>query len=243
MTFAKKVGIAFSLMAAATLSAHFVWMESPALKVGETARIRIGNGHEVGNSESAMSRDGLSSWALSPSGKKADLKFAVDGKWLVSDFPVKEAGAHRFVMVQDRGVFSQTTKGFKPGGRDVHPDAKKATKYWRSAIAYGSTDTKQAPQQPQGLDLELTAQRQGNDIHLTVYQAGKPLSGIALSVAVVGTEDGKEIGKSDAQGKFVYKVATGSKGPVVFLATILKEATQGANYDVSNKTAAAYLNW
>ncbi len=243
MTFAKKVGITFSMMAAASLSAHFVWMESSALKVGETARIRIGNGHEVGKSESAMSMDGLSSWALSPSGKKADLKFAADGKWLVTDFAVKEAGAHRFVMVQDRGVFSQTTKGFKPGGREVHPDAKKATKYWRSAIAYGSTDAKQEPQQPLGLDLELAAHKRGNDVHLTVYQSGNPLSGIALSIAVVGVEEGKEIGKSDAQGKFVYKVPSGSKGPVVFLATILKEAPQGSNYDVSNKTAAAYLNW
>lgn len=243
MTFSKKAGIAVGLLAAVTLSAHFAWIDAPTLTVGKTAKIRIGNGHDLGKSESALSLDGLKAWSLAPSGAKADLKFTADGNWLTADFSVKEAGAHRFVMVQDRGVFSQTTKGFKAGGRDVNPDAKKATKYWRSGLAYGSTDSKQAPAKPLGLELELTAVRAGNDIHLTVYRAGKPFAGAKLAIGLEGVADDQEIGKSDANGKFTYQVASGKKGPAVFLAVVLNDAPKGSNFDVSNHTAAAYLNW
>lgn len=243
MTFNRKAGLALWLIAAATLSAHFVWIDSPALKVGQTAKIRIGNGHDLGKSESALSRDGLKAWSISPSGTKSDMTFTQDGNWLSSSFPVKEPGAHRFVMTQDRGIFSQTTQGFKPGGRDVHPDAKKATKYWRSAIAYGSTDAKMAPAQPLGLELELTLEQKANEIHLVVYRNGKSFKGAKLAIGLEGVEDDQEIGVSGENGKFTYKVRPGTKGPAVFLATILTDAPKGSNYDVSNHTAAAYLNW
>ncbi len=243
MTFNRKAGLVFGILAAATLSAHFAWIDAPALKVGQTAKIRIGNGHDLGKSESALSRDGLKAWAISPSGTKADLSFSPDGNWLSASFPVKQAGAHRFVMTQDRGVFSQTTKGFKPGGRDVNPDAKKATKYWRSAIAYGSTDTKMAPAQPLGLEIEITLERKANEIHLVVYRNGKPLKGAKLAIGLEGVEDDQEIGISGENGKFAYKIPAGTKSPAVFLATVLNDAPKGSNYDVSNHTAAAYLNW
>lgn len=244
MTFVKKAGMAASFLAVATLSAHFAWIDAPALKVGETAKVRIGNGHDIANSESAISLDGVKAWTVTPSGAKSDLKIAGDGKWVVANYSVKEAGAYRFYMIQDRGVLSQTPKGYKAGGRDVHPDAKKSMKIWRSAIAYASTaNAKSAAAKPFGLDLELIAEPTADSVALTVYRSGKPFGGAAIAIGLPGKDDDEELGKADGNGKFTYKIPAGMKGPAVFIATATEPAHKGANYDTNNYAAAAYLNW
>lgn len=243
MTFVKKAGIAVGFFVAASLSAHFAWIDAPSLKVGETAKIRIGNGHDIASSESAINLDGLKAWAVTPSGAKSDLKVVADGKWVVANYAVKEAGNYRFVMVQDRGVLSQTPKGYKPGGRDVHPDAKKSMKIWRSAVAYASTGAKATAVKPVGVEFEITAEQSGDSVVLSVYRGGKPFGGAGIAVGLPGMDDDKDLGKADSNGKFTYKIPAGAKGPAVFLATVAEPAAKGANYDTNNYTAAAYLNW
>lgn len=246
MTLLQCVALSAGLLGAATLSAHFAWVEAmPAmLEAGKTAKVRIGNGHDLAKSESAVSLDGLKLWAISPSGAKTELKPAAEGTWVTAAYSVKETGVYRFVMTQDRGVMSQTTKGYKPGGRDVHPDAKKSMKIWRSASAVAwTTGAKFTLVKPIGLGLELTGERTADGIALVVLRDGKPHAGADLAIGLPGKEDDEPIGKSDSNGRFVYKAPANAKGPIVFLATIIEPAQKGANYDTNNYAAALHLNW
>lgn len=232
-----------ALMAATTLSAHFAWVEtsSATLKAGQATTVKIGFGHEVGNSESAVSLDGLTLWAVAPNGEKSALTPRVDGKWVVADFKAKSAGVYRFVLAQDRGVMSQTTKGYKPGGRDVHPDAKKSMKMWRSAVAYAWTDgASHSAGKPLGLPIEVLADRKGDSVELTVLRDGKTVSGAEIGMNVPGKEEADPVGKSGTDGKFTHKLP--AKGPALFLVTTADPAPKGANYDTYNLTTVVVVN-
>lgn len=69
---------------AVSLSAHVVWIESgaPQLEVGKKALVRIGNGHDIAESESAISLEGVQVWAVTPAKARADLKPMVAGSWV-----------------------------------------------------------------------------------------------------------------------------------------------------------------
>jgi uncharacterized GH25 family protein len=232
-------------LGAATVSAHYAWIEtSPVLRPGEKVQIKIGYGHEVTNSESAVSMDKLELWAIDPSGTKTALKPIVSDKWVIADFTAKEKGVYRFVLTQDRGVMSQTTKGFKAGGRDVHPDAKKSMKLWRSAVTYSSTDgVKYSTGKPLGLPFEVVADRKGDSLELTVLRDGKASSGTEIGLNVPGKEEADPVGKTDGNGRFVYKVPAGTKGPMLFVATSVEPAQKGANYDTNNLTSVLEVTW
>jgi uncharacterized GH25 family protein len=237
MRFSTKLAT-LTLAAALSASAHFAWLETDkaVVKAGETVKVKVGYGHEVGDSESAVSLDNLQLWAISPSGAKAALKPSVADKWVVADFTAKESGTYRFVMTQDRGVMSQTTKGYKAGGRDLHPDAKKSMKLWRSAVTYTSTDAAKADAgSAAGLPFEVIAARKGDNVEMTVYREGKPFPGAEVSLNVPGSEDANKIGDTDGNGRFVHKVS--GAGPKLFLITTAEPAPKGANYDTFNLTS------
>jgi uncharacterized GH25 family protein len=225
------------LLAAAAFSAtaHFAWIETEAktLAAGQKTKVKICFGHEVGKPESAISLDGLEFWAIAPSGQKTALKATAAEKWLVADFTATEGGLHRFVMAQDRGVMSQTANGFKAGGRDAHPDAKKSMKMWRSAVTYAGAGAGSAS--GLGLPLEVVAQRKGATVEMTLMRAGKPLAGADVALNVPGKEEAETIGVTDASGKFRHQMA--GSGPVLFLFTTASPAPAGANYDTENMSS------
>ncbi len=227
---------ALLLASAFAASAHYAWIETEAktLAAGQTTKVKIGFGHEVGQSESAVNLDGLALWAIAPSGQKVALKPVPADKWVVAEFTAKEAGVYRFVMTQDRGVMSQTTKGFKPGGRDVHPDAKKSMKMWRSAVTYAGTGDKMHGA-GLGLPFEVLANRQGGAVELTVLRNGQPVTGAEVALNVPGKEEADKVGMTDASGKFRHSVA--GSGPSLFLVTMSSPAPAGSNYDTETLTS------
>jgi len=238
------LSIRISILAITTCfgaAAHFAWLETEAkrLQVGQTTKVKIGFGHEVGNSESAINLDGLELFAISPSGKKVALNPVAADKWVVADFTATETGVYRFVMTQDRGVMSQTTKGFKPGGRDVYPDAKKSMKMWRSAVTYVSAGGDQGHAASLGLPFEVMAQREGSKVLLTVLQGGRPFPNAEISLNVPGQEEANKIGVSNQMGNFEYKVP--GPGPNLFLVTTASPAPPGANYDTENLTSVLVI--
>lgn len=231
-------------LAAGAVFAHFAWLEMDGvLTVGKPATVKIGYGHEVTKSESAVSTEGLQLWAIEPSGAKIPLKPAPSGNWLTAEFTPKMAGAYRFVMTQDRGVLSQTTKGFKPGGRDVHPDAKKSMKLWRSAVVYAlAGSASSSPGSPLKLPLEVLADRKPGELHLTVLRDGQPMPGAEVKLNQAGSEDTIPVGKTDAEGKLVVKKGD-MKGPALYVVSLEEPATKGANYDTNNFTSVIEVTW
>lgn len=232
--------------AALSLSAHVIWIESavPQLEVGKAAMVRIGNGHDIAQSESAVSLEGLQMWVVTPANSKVPLKPAVDGSWVSSEYLVPSAGVYRFVMSHDRGVLSSTPEGLKPGGRDVHRNAARSMKIWRSASAVGSTPGKKAGSlRPLGLTFELVGERRGDVMELRALRDGKPQANADLAIGVPGKKEQDSIGKTDAAGKFGYKVPHTTNGSVVFVASISEPAEKTATFDTYNYSASLYLHW
>ena len=121
--------------------AHFTWMTpsvSP-LEVGQTVQVRIGHGHKFPASEEAIITAGAEVYAMAPSGRRTLLAPKPEKPLLVAGYKVAEAGMHRFVLAQDRGVRSWTTQGVQPGGKDKHPQARRSARVFRSAVSYALT--------------------------------------------------------------------------------------------------------
>ncbi|MDX2179055.1 MAG: DUF4198 domain-containing protein [Bryobacteraceae bacterium] len=239
------LGLAAMLGAGSLMLGHFAWIGPVAapLKVGETAKVHIGNGHDFPGSESPLSQDKLSVWAVAPSGAKMEVAVAPAEKHLMGTFPVKEAGVYRIVFTHDRGVFSKTTKGFKPGGRDMHPEATESYKLYRTAISYAATSGKAfGKEKPLGLLYEMVPEKTGEGVVVTVLAGGKPCAGAKISVVWPNKED-EEVGQTGADGKFLFKMAAGTKGPVLLLADHKTPAPKGAPYDTENWAGALALYW
>lgn len=240
----------WKVVAAATialsLSAHVVWIEgaNPRLEVGKKTLIRIGNGHNIAGSDSAIPADNVKMWAVTPANTKLELKPATSGPWLASEYLVPASGAYRFVMTQDRGVVSATPAGYKPGGRDVNRNAVRSMKIWRSASSVGLTPGAQMGRlKPLGLVFELVGERRGDTMDLVVMRQGKPHPGADLAIGFPGKTEQDKIGTTDATGRFTYKVPASSKGPLVFVASISEPAGKTATFDTYNYSSSLYLVW
>jgi uncharacterized GH25 family protein len=243
-SFIHKLTPAILLASYSVVYAHFVWIGpvSPQLKVGETVMIQIGNGHTFPASESAMSSEDLKVFALTPSGARTEIAASVSGKALSAQYEPKEEGMYRFAFVQDRGVMSQTTKGYLPGGKDHHPGAMRSFKSFRSAVAYAWTpDARFTQGKAVGIPFEMTAAKSGSGVVVTVLKDGKPASGVEISSVWPGQKEEKA-GTSGADGRFTYNVPAGAKGPFLLLANIARPV-QGATYQTENYNTALHLSW
>ena len=233
-------------LGAGVLSAHFVWMEvAPAkLKIGQTVKVRIGNGHDIAASESPANFDGGKAFAVAPSGKRTELTPKVEGNWLTAPYRVAAPGLHRFQLVQDRGPISRVGEAYLPGGRDIHPTAERSIYSWRTAVSYGRTGAERfTPGRPLGLPLELLAESGPGGLLFTVMRDGKPAAGVEVGVAWPGDAQPEPIGQTDAAGKLEHTPAPAAKGPALFVAAVVEPAGQGDPFDTRNLTAVVHLSW
>jgi len=223
--------------------AHFVWI-APAvspLAVGQIARLEVGSGHHFPASESALGLANVEVYAIAPSGKKTTLQAAVAGKSLAADFKVEEAGMHRFVLVQDRGVLSWTTNGVRAGGKAEHPVATRSARVFRSAVSYALTPGSHfVKPSPLGIAFEMTAEVSGSQVILTVLKDSKPCAGVEIRLAA-GDHGDKALGKTASDGRFVYALGLDAKGAMLFDVEHVEPAAASANYDRGEFAASVQL--
>lgn len=227
------------------LAAHYTWMapaEAPLIQ-GKANKIQIAHGHRFPASEEAIAAAQVRAFAIAPSGKRTDLKAVAAGKVVLMDYTPGEAGTHALGFVQDRGVSSRTPSGVKKGGRDVNPTATQAFRTVRTAVGYASTGKVSPSSKGLGLEFEIVPQIAGGTITLQLLRAGKPLLGAGIGLLVNGAEEPNELGKTDAQGRLVYKPGAAIKPPVLFIADLAEPAQKGAAYDSTHLSTSLFLSW
>ncbi len=227
------------------LDAHYTWMApaSAPLILGRVNRIQIAHGHQFPASEEAIAATQVRAFAVSPGGKRTELKAVAAGKVVLLDYTPGEAGTHALGFVQDRGVSSRTPGGVKKGGRDVNPGATQAFRTVRTAVGYASTGKVNPSGNGLGLEFEIVPQIAGGAITLRLLRAGKPLPGVAIGLLVNGSEEPNELGKTDAQGRLVYRPGAGIKPPGLFISDFSEPAQKGATYDSTSLSTSLYLGW
>ncbi|MBS1830846.1 MAG: DUF4198 domain-containing protein [Acidobacteria bacterium] len=219
---------------------HYTWVApTAALEPGKPAIIQVSHGDVFPNGDEAINAAQVELYVLAPSGAKTKLTAAKAGETVTAPFTPKEAGPHRLVMVQDRGITSRTPQGVKQGGRDKNPKATQASRTYRTAISYLNTKTAK----PVGLELELTAERTASAWQVQLLKHGKPAAGVSIEVLLPGASKGVVTGKTDAAGKFTWTPPATAKGPALFSAMFKDPAPAGATYDAINYETSLYVTW
>jgi hypothetical protein len=243
-SFTMRLGAAVCV-AGVGLFAHATWIapvEGP-LEVGKSVEVQIGNGHAFPRSESALSPQNLKVFAVAPSGAKADLKPVKSGTFVTATYAVREAGMHRFVFVQDRGVMSRTPQGLKPGGRDQNPGATQSMKMYRAAVAYaGTPGADLAVRASLGLTFDVIPRRTKDSIIVTALLNSKPAAGAKIRAVLPGQKE-QELGATGSDGKFTYRVPSGLNGPFLLVAAHSEKAGPGETYDNADYSTALHLSW
>jgi uncharacterized GH25 family protein len=234
-------GIVFGMSALA----HYTWIAPVTLplQVGKTAIVKISHGHKFPASEEAIDARQVDLFVLTPSGGKVALKPSVAGSELTAQFAVKEPGAHRIVLVQDRGITSRTPSGVKPGGRDKNPNATQVSRSFRTAIAYASTTKETRAPKPANVDFELAGEHSNGAWKLQLLKQGKPAPDVPVEVFLSGSSSAVRAGKTGPDGRISYQPPAGSSGPAMFSATLKENPPPGAAYDSVNYSTSLYVSW
>lgn len=238
------LGVGAGLLTAVIAGAHYTWVApaSQSLLTGKAATIRICHGHHFPESEEVLDLRNAELTVISPVGVRTRLTPILAAAAVTATFTPREAGLHRVVFMQDRGVFSRTAGGVKPGGRDQHPDAAQAFRTVRSAIVYlplGSAP-RNAPK-PSGAAVELTASIQGGEWKLQLLANGAPAAGVAVEVFTAGSETSNSAGETDASGKLAYRPSASRSGPMLFSAEWKAAPPAGAPYDSIQYSTSLYV--
>lgn len=226
---------------AALALCHCTWVvPEQSLVVGKTSVIQIGHGHAFPRSEESIDAKQAELYVLTPSGARVDLKPAAVPGGVSAPFDVKQPGAHRIVMIQDRGVTSRTPAGVKPGGRDKNPDAATAARTFRTAVAHASTGAPGGDaSKPLGLEVEMAATRTGDGWTIQVLKKGQPAAGVSVEAFAAGGAKAVELGKTGADGKVRYAAPTGR---VMFSAGFKDPMPAGSSYDTTNYETSLVVN-
>ncbi len=238
----KKVRTSILTLLPAVVFAHYTWLSpvSP-LVPGRTSAVRISHGHQFPVSEEAVNAAQVQLYALTPSGAKVPLTPTRAPGAVTSEYAVKEAGFHRIVMVQDRGVTSRTPQGARPGGRARNPGAATASRTFRTAVAYaGTAGVKPVAAMPVGLEIELVAEPAAGGWRLQLLKNGAPAPNVDIQVFATGAAAIAPAGRTGAGGRVEYK---GGKGPLLFTVECKDKAPAGADYDTTNYETSLYLGW
>lgn len=236
---------AATLAATGLVLAHYTWIAPTGapVEVGKPALVRLFHGHHFPKGEEKMELAGSQVKAISPSGQVTELTGkAVASEDTVSYTP-KQAGLHRIVYTNDRGVVSRTPGGVKPGGRDRNPSAAQSFRRYTSLVAYLPVGGMATPQPgPSGAECELIAAPQpGGGWTVTVLAQGKPVPGVTVEVFAAGAESVAVAGKSDANGIVRHAPAKGTTAAVLFSAEWKAPAPAGATYDSVNYSTSLYV--
>lgn len=238
----KKVRTPILTLLPTLVLAHYTWVSPVApLVPGKASAIRISHGHQFPTSEEAINASQVQLYALAPSGAKVLLTPTRAPGAVTSEYAVKEAGFHRIVMVQDRGITSRTPKGARPGGRSKNPDAATSSRTFRTAIAYtGTAGVKPVAPKPIGLEIELTGEPIANGWRVQLLKNGAPAPGVDVQVFASGAAAIASAGKTGTDGRIEYK---GGKGPLLFTVEFKDKAPAGADYDTTNYETSLYAGW
>lgn len=223
--------------------AHHTWI-APAmgvLEVGKAAVIRICHGHEFPAGEEKISIANGEAYVLTPSGKRVKLEPVVNKGEVTAALTPGEAGFHRLVFSQDRGVSSRTPAGVKPGGRDKNPTATQASRTYRSAVAYLVAGKGAEAPTPVGVEVELTGKPGQGSWELQLRRGGKPEPNVQVQAFLAGAQDATAIGNTDAAGKIRYRVPNGNAKPILFTAEWKANSAPGAAYDSTNYYTSLYV--
>jgi uncharacterized GH25 family protein len=209
---------------------HYTWMvRTHYSSAGDRAYLEIGHGHEFPKSEAAINEEGLSVVLTDASGKAHNLSPKKDGNVLKIEAPLATKQQQRVHYVRDRGVMSQTADGWKPGGRDQHPQAKtsrKTLQYGITWIGFSGTTT---GAKPLGLALELNYEAGMRGRMVRVMRDGKPVRNVEVR-AVFSEEDERSLGKTDRQG-YVSADSLPKGQSLLFTASIDEPAPRNSNFD------------
>jgi hypothetical protein len=224
---------------------HYTWIAPLApLEVGKSATIQIGHGHKFPQSEEAINAKQVDAFVLPPSGAKTKLQPVASGAGITATCEVKEAGMYRIAFIQDRGVNSRTPSGVKPGGRDKNPNAIRASRTLRTAVAYATTGKSEASGgKPLGLEFEISAMPSTGAWNLLLLKQGKPAAGVPIEVFLAGAPKAVEAGTTGADGRLTFNPAAGAKGPAMFSAALKDAAPAGAAFDFVNYETSLYVSW
>lgn len=231
-----------ALLLAATLGwGHYTWLVrthySPG---GDTAYLEFGHGHAFPVSEEAPSSANVKAFLATADGKRTPVSLPPAAKAVTVEVKLPSKNLARVYYVRDRGVMSQTASGWKAGGRDQHPDAKAARKFFQSGVAWvgfaGTTNNAA----PLGLDLELNYESGIRGRLVRVWRKGKPLRDVEV-VAVFGDEKEVKLGKTDRDGYAKVTDAVPARGAVLFTASVVEKAPKGANYEEESLSASVAL--
>ena len=225
---------------------HYTWV-APVdnLEIGKASTVRISHGDRFPVSEEAINAAQVDVYVLAPSGAKTKLAATKGTGFVSAPFEPKEAGPHRIVLVQDRGITSRTPKGAKPGGRDRNPDAISASRTFRTAVSYVSTNGAATAKggKPVGLELEMIGEWSGSGWQVQLLKTGKPMGGVSVEVFLASSGSAAATLKTGADGKIMFQPPAGAKGPALFSAMFKDPAPSGAAYDAVNYETSLYVTW
>ncbi|MDZ7639181.1 MAG: hypothetical protein U5J83_13180 [Bryobacterales bacterium] len=165
-----------ALLLAASLGwSHYTWLVRTHYSAsGDTAYLELGHGHDFPVSEEAPATTHLKAFLVGEDGSRKPVKMATTPKSLKLEAKLASKKLARVYYVRDRGVMSQTSGGWKDGGRDQFPDAKASRKILQYGIAWvGFTGTTNSSA-PLGLELELNYESGLRGRMVRAWRKGKP---------------------------------------------------------------------
>jgi uncharacterized GH25 family protein len=241
-----RIGVAAVFLGGAVLAfAHSAWL-APApgkVRAGSPVAVVLASGHSFPRSEEPVKGLDLKMKVIAPDGKTEVVGTADKGRGLEASFPTSSEGLYRAVIEYDRGIISQTSEGWKPGGRSNYPSARSVIKSYNSFIcAVRTLKAGPAAPAPLGLAFELSWKAEGGRLAVMATDRGRPVASAEIS-AVFGSGDIKPIGKTDASGRLTIEVPVDFHGPVLLTGAISKEMPAGSDYDAERSSSTYYFTW
>lgn len=209
---------------------HYTWLVRTHYSAsGDTAFLELGHGDKFPVSEEASSTTNLKAYLVGQDGARKPLEISASPSALKIEAKLPSKQMARVYYVRDRGVISQTSAGWKAGGKDKYPDAKasrRSVQYGVSWIGFSGTTNNAAPI---GLELELNYESGIRGRLVRAWRNGKPLRNLEI-VAIL--EDGKviKLDQTDRDG-YVKLGSVPEDVPVLFSASLTEKASKGSNFD------------
>jgi uncharacterized GH25 family protein len=212
-------------------------------KIGEVVEIKISSGHKFPEGEHAPKSERIKAYVQDASGNKTSLSFVTAHKSLQAPYKVTVDGLHVIYFEVDRGVISRTPKGWQQGGKKQHPKAIQSMNFYTSAFAYMQTTPDAIKEtQPIGLKLELTFKMEKEQVIFSSYHNLAPIANVKIFMLRSGEKKSKEIGTTDAKGKFTYSRKDLATGSVMFIAQYRNKAAKDADYNLDLFRSILFLN-